>query len=197
MNKQSLIPNDHSYAINLLREFLGDDATQFYTEHGRSLAKIVAKARSSFDPRLKLLGIAHAIAEAAAVEAAAASDCLTSPEAVTDFLKLRFAGQAFESFVVLFLDSQNQLVVAEEMFRGTLSQTSVYPREIVKRALQHNAAAIICAHCHPSGMSEPSRADELLTSALKSALAMVDVHVLDHFIIAGGSHMSFAQRGLL
>ena len=100
--------------------------------------------------------------------------------------------------MVLWLDTQNQLIASEELFRGTLSQTSVYPREIVKQALQHNAAAVIFAHNHPSGVAEPSRADELLTSTLKQALAMVDVRVLDHFIVAGhAAPLSFAERGLL
>jgi len=195
--QQSFIPNDHCHAVELLREFFGERAAQLYETHGRSLARIVAESRESIEPGMRLLARAHAIAEAAAVELAAQRDVLASPEVVTQFLKLRFAGQEFESFVVLFLDSQNRLIAAEESFRGTLAQTSVYPREIVKRALRHNAAAIICSHCHPSGCCEPSRADEFLTSTLKSALGMVDVHVLDHILIAGGQHMSFAQRGLI
>jgi DNA repair protein RadC len=85
----------------------------------------------------------------------------------------------------------------EELFRGTLTQTSVYPREVVKRALAHNAASVILAHNHPSGVAEPSRSDEALTAALRQALALVDVRVLDHFVIGGGAAMSFAERGLL
>jgi DNA repair protein RadC len=100
-------------------------------------------------------------------------------------------------FLVVFLDAQNRLIAAEEMFRGTLTQTSVYPREIVKRSLAHNAAAVIFAHNHPSGLAEPSRADELLTSTLKQALALVDVKVLDHFVVGVASALSFAERGLL
>ena len=144
--QQSFIPNDHHRAVTLLREFFGDRAAQLYDTHGRSLARILATARESLEPSMRLLAGAHAIAEAAAVELAAQRNSLTSPEAVTQFLQLRFAGQEFESFVVLFLDSQNRLIAAEELFRGTLAQTSVYPREIVKRALHHNAAAIICSH---------------------------------------------------
>jgi DNA repair protein RadC len=97
----------------------------------------------------------------------------------------------------LFLDAQNRLIAAEELFRGTLTQTSVYPREILKRALHHNAAAVILAHNHPSGVTEPSRADELLTRALREALQQVDVRVLDHLIVAGHQSLSFAERGLL
>ena len=99
--------------------------------------------------------------------------------------------------MVVFLDAQNRVIATDEMFRGTLTQTSVYPREIVKAALQHNAAGVIFAHNHPSGMAEPSHADELLTRTLKDALAMVDCRVLDHFLIAGSALLSFAERGLL
>jgi DNA repair protein RadC len=122
---------------------------------------------------------------------------LAAPQSVRDYLRLFFAGQEYESFVVLFLDAQNRLIAAKEMFRGTLTQTSVYPREIVKEALRQNAGAVILSHNHPSGMAEPSRADEMLTTSLKQALALVDVKVLDHFIVAGASTLSFAERGLL
>ena len=125
-------------------------------------------------------------------------DCLlSSPASVRDYLRLHFAGQEYESFVVLFLDAQNRLIVAEELFRGTLTQTSVYPREIVKGALRHNAAAVIFAHNHPSGLPEPSRADEMLTVSLKQALSLIDVKVLDHFIVTNSATLSFAERGLL
>jgi len=122
---------------------------------------------------------------------------MTSPELVRDFLRTKLAELPHEVFVVLMLDAQNRLVQYAELFRGTLSQTSVYPREVVKAALQHNAAAMILAHNHPSGVAEPSRADELLTQSLKQALALVDVRVLDHFIVAGSETVSFAERGLL
>jgi DNA repair protein RadC len=100
-------------------------------------------------------------------------------------------------FLVLFMDAQNRIITDEEMFSGTLTQTSVYPREIVKRALYHNAASVIFAHNHPSGVTAPSKADELLTAELKKALALIDVRVLDHFIVAGNETASFAQMGLL
>jgi DNA repair protein RadC len=124
-------------------------------------------------------------------------NALTSPEAVRDYLRLTLAALPHESFVVMFLDSQHRLLAADELFRGTLAQTSVYPREIVKAALGHNAAAVIFAHNHPSGVAEPSRADELLTQALKQALALVDIRTLDHFVVAGHQVVSFAERGLL
>jgi DNA repair protein RadC len=124
-------------------------------------------------------------------------DALTSPSQVRDYLLVFFAGQGYESFVTLFLDTQNRLIAAEELFRGTLSQTSVYPREVVKRALAVNAGGVILAHNHPSGVCEPSRADELLTQSLKQALALIDVRVLDHIVVAGDKATSFAERGLL
>jgi len=116
---------------------------------------------------------------------------------VRDYLRLSLAGREQEVFVVLMLDAQHRVIASEELFRGTLTQTSVYPREVVKCALKHNAAAAIFAHNHPSGVAEPSHADEILTRSLKSALALVDIQVLDHFIVAGSRTMSFAERGLL
>ena len=124
-------------------------------------------------------------------------DLLASPAQVRDFLTLHFAGQSHESFIVLFLDAQNRLLGAEELFRGTLTQTSVYPREIVKRTLEVNAASVIFAHNHPSGVAEPSRADELLTANLRQALGLIDVKVLDHFIVAGAKAASLAERGVV
>lgn len=120
-----------------------------------------------------------------------------APAKVKDYLRLQLAGREHEVFVVMFLDVKNCLLKLEEMFRGTLTQTSVYPREVVKRALELQAAAVILAHNHPSGAPEPSRADELLTQGLRAALQLVDVRVVDHVIVAGRATMSFAERGLL
>jgi DNA repair protein RadC len=130
-------------------------------------------------------------------EEVAGRDVLTSPDAVRDYLRLALAALPYEMFVALFLDSQNRLLASCELFRGTLAQTSVYPREVVKSALAHNAAGVIFAHNHPSGVAEPSRADELLTAALKQALALVDIRTLDHLIVAGPRVVSFAERGLI
>jgi DNA repair protein RadC len=124
-------------------------------------------------------------------------DAFSSPEKVSDYLRLKLSRQEREVFVVLFLDAQNRVQAQETLFEGTLTQTSVYPREVVKRALYHNAASVIFAHNHPSGIAEQSRADELITQALKKALDLVDIRVLDHFIVAGHQAMSFAERGLL
>ena len=120
-----------------------------------------------------------------------------APVKVREFLAVQLGALEHEGFCVAFLDAQHRLLAFEEMFRGTLTQTSVYPREIVRGALLHNAGAVVLAHNHPSGAVEPSRADELLTQTLKSALQLVDVRVLDHFIVAGDRTLSFAERGLL
>lgn len=122
---------------------------------------------------------------------------LNSPAAVREYLRLKLQALPHEVFVALFLDAQNRVIEIEDLFRGTLTQTSVYPREVVKRALHHNAGAVIFAHNHPSGVAEPSHADETLTQALKQALALIDVRVLDHFIVAGSGVLSFAERGLI
>ena len=182
-------------AIELARELLD----QF-----GSLSAIAAADQASFT-RVNGLGMAKFVQFQAAFELARralaeqmrSSDNLGSPEAVRRYLRLLLEHQPVEVFTGLFLDSQNRLISAEALFSGTLTQTSVYPREVVKRALQHNAASVIFAHNHPSGVAEPSRADENLTQALKQALALVDVRVLDHFVVGRGELMSFAERGLL
>lgn len=120
-----------------------------------------------------------------------------SPDAVKHYLQLQLATRPHEVFAVLFLDAQHRLLAMEELFRGTLTQTSVYPREVVLRALHHQAGAVVLAHNHPSGVAEPSRADEALTQTLKTALALVDVRVLDHVIVAPGAALSMAEKGLL
>ncbi|MBV9190131.1 MAG: DNA repair protein RadC [Betaproteobacteria bacterium] len=125
------------------------------------------------------------------------SAALTSPGAVRDYLRLKLAARKEEAFVCMWLDAQHKVIDVEEAFSGTLTQTSVYPREIVKSALRYNAAAVILAHNHPSGVAQPSQSDELLTRNLKEALALVEVKVLDHFIVAGHQAISFAERGLL
>lgn len=124
-------------------------------------------------------------------------EVFSSPEAVKHFLQLHLAAKPHEVFAVLFLDSQNRLQALEEMFRGTLTQTSVYPREVVLRALHYQAGAVILAHNHPSGQVRPSSADRSLTSTLRSALALIDVRVLDHVIVAPGAALSMAEEGLL
>ena len=156
--------------------------------------------------RIKGLGPAKRAEVAAVLELArrsvaselSARPVFDAPAKVKEYLHLQLGGREHEVFAVLFLDAQNRLVRLEEMFRGTLTQTSVYPREVVKRALELGAAAVILAHNHPSGLAEPSRSDEFLTQTLKTALALVDVRVLDHLVIGhGAAVVSFAERGLL
>jgi DNA repair protein RadC len=155
--------------------------------------------------KVKGLGTAKRAQFAAAIELAQRSigeklkegAALTSPGAVRDYLRLALSGRQHEVFVCIWLDAQHKVIKFDEPFRGSLTQTSVYPREIVKQALAINAAAVIFAHNHPSGVAQPSQADELLTGNLKEALALVEVKVLDHFIIAGNQAISFAERGLL
>ena len=124
-------------------------------------------------------------------------DCMGSPKAIREFLCGRMGALEHEVFWCLWLDAQNRLIAAEEVFRGTLTQTAVYPREVVKRSMATNAAAVVFAHNHPSGLLEPSRADECLTANLKQALGFVDVKVLDHFVVGGGKAISFAEKGLI
>lgn len=120
---------------------------------------------------------------------------LNSPRSVREFLRLLLASKAYEAFAVLFLDTKHRLIAAEELFHGTLTHASVHPREVVKAALRHNAGAVILAHNHPSGVSAPSQADHALTATLKQALALIDVRVLDHFVVAGQEVHSFAEHG--
>lgn len=127
----------------------------------------------------------------------ARGNTFSSPETTRLFVQARLQQHPYEVFAVLFLDNRHRLLAFEEMFRGTIDASAVYPREVVRRALIHNAAAVIFAHNHPSGITEPSRADKLLTQRLKDALALIDVRVLDHLIVGEGNPFSFAERGLL
>ena len=180
-----------------LRPFLGADAEVLYEAQGRSLHKLVCFARDSSLPGCAQLLCGLRLARELLAEELRPGEAFRSMYAVSDYLKLHFAGQAHESFAVLFLDAHHTLLAFEDLFRGTLTQAGVYPREVLKRALQHNAAAVILAHNHPSGGVEPSAADQLLTNALKEALAYIDVRVLDHFVVAGNRAVSMAERGLV
>jgi DNA repair protein RadC len=154
---------------------------------------------------IKGLGQAKTAQFAAAIELARRAmaeelkerSALTSPGAVRDYLRVALGHRRHEVFVCIWLDAQHRVMGIEEAFEGTLTQTSVYPREIVQSALRRNAAAVIFAHNHPSGVAQPSQSDELLTRSLKEALALIEVRVLDHFVIAGNQAISFAERGLL
>ena len=142
-------------------------------------------------------GAAIELARRALQEKLKQGSALTSPTAVRDYLRLKLAARKEEAFICIWVDAQHKAIDFDVAFTGTLTQTSVYPREIVRKALRLNAAAVIFAHNHPSGVAEPSRADELLTRDLASALALVEVKVLDHFVVAGSHTVSFAERGLL
>jgi DNA repair protein RadC len=180
-------------AVDLGRDMIG---------HFGSLNGLFAATLSDFS-KLHGLGPAKYAQLQAVMELARRSlgeelqvgEVLSSPQAVRQYLQLLLGKKAYESFAVLFLDVKNRLIAAEELFRGTLMHTSVYPREVVKAALAHNAASIILAHNHPSGTPEPSAADRTLTSALKQALGLVDIRVLDHFVVAGKHVYSFAEHG--
>jgi DNA repair protein RadC len=180
-------------AVDLARELLG----RYGSVSALLEARDGEKAPGLGGAKLAQIRAALELARRALREEISTRDALTSPRAVRDYLRLALGGREQEVFVVLLLDAQHRVIATEELFRGTLTQTSVYPREVVKCALRHNAAAVIFAHNHPSGVAEPSHADEILTRSLKSALALVDVQVLDHFIVAGTRTMSFAERGLI
>lgn len=183
-------------AVDLARELIGRFG---------GLNRLFAATRSEFSAvpgmgpaKYAQLQAVLEMARRALAEELRAGAAFGSPGAVRDYLRLHLAGLPHEVFYALWLDAQHRLLAAEELFRGTLTQTSVFPREVVKRALAHNAAAVILAHNHPSGVAEPSPADELLTRELRQTLALVDVRVLDHFIVAGQAQpLSFAERGLM
>lgn len=169
-----------------------------------SLAGLVAASREAFcaipglgSAKYAQLQAATELSRRALMAEMKSGINLSSPTAVRDFLRLSIQNRQVEVFVGLFLDAQNRVIAVEELFSGTLTQTSVFPREVVRRALHHNAAGVIFAHNHPSGVAEPSHADETLTQALKEALALIDVRVLDHFVVGRGATLSFAERGLL
>ena len=185
----------------------GKDAVQLGQEmlhHFGSLQRMFGASLKEFSA-LRGLGTAKfaqlqavmELARRAILEEIKAGNTLGSPRAVKEYLRITFSGKDFESFHVLFLDVKNRLIDAREMFRGTLTHTSVYPREVVKAALACNAASIMLAHNHPSGTPDPSESDLLLTRALVQAMALVDIRILDHFVVAGHQVHSFAEHGQL
>ncbi len=182
-------------AVDLARELLNQfgDLTHLFAADEQTFCAVHGMGQAKFVQLQAVLEMSRRALQ----ERLQNGDALNSPQAVRDYLQLLLAARQQEVFVVIFLDTQHRVVATEELFLGTLSQTSVYPREVVKRALAHNAAAVIFAHNHPSGIAEPSHADEVITSILKQALALVEVRVLDHILVAGGKTLSFAERGLL
>lgn len=154
----------------------------------------VIKGLGGSAKRAELLAVLE-LARRALAEQLRTRPALDAPSAIRDYLQLHLAQRPHEVFAALFLDAQFRLIAMEELFRGTLTQTSVYPREVALRALHHHAAGVILAHNHPSGSVAPSRADEVLTQTLKSALALIDVRVLDHVIVGAGQTHSMAEHG--
>lgn len=163
----------------------------------RADRKAACAAPGVGEAKYALLAAVMEMARRTLAEDMQSGDALTSPQAVRDYLRLTLRGKEYEVFCCAFLDAQHRVIALEELFRGTLTQTSVYPREIVRRALHHNAAAVVLAHNHPSGVAEPSQADRQLTDRLAEALRLVDVRILDHFIVAGPSALSFREAGHL
>ncbi len=202
----------HASDLDLLTVIIGDrkKATNLYARAKFSLFALLnsepqhngdlfcAEGSTVYgdDPLIKIKAAVE-LAARSLIEQLQSREGLTSPGAVRDFLRLKLAALPHEVFVCIYLDAQHRVIGYEELFRGTLTQTSVYPREVVKAALRANAAAVIFAHNHPSGVPQPSRSDELLTRDLREALSLVEVKVLDHFIVAGTQALSFAERGLL
>jgi len=175
-------------------------AAQLLRDAGGSLSTVLNESVAPYNagPRARLrLVVAKELVRRSLMEPMRHRDVLNSPGSVRDYLRMTLAGREHEVFMIVFLDAQNRVLAVEEMFRGTLTQTSVYPREVVKASLRHNAAGVVFAHNHPSGVAEPSHTDEVLTRALREALALVDVRVLDHFVVAGSGVVSFAESGLL
>lgn len=181
----------------LLAPFFGVEAPDVWHACRQSWREVLSLAREGRTPAWLALGSALEIIERSLAEELSERDALGSPELVKRYLQTYLADRAYEAFVVMYLDAHNRLIVTDVAFRGTVTQTSVHPREIVRRALGVHATAVCLAHNHPSGIEMPSRADETLTAALKNALALFDVRVLDHIIVAGRKTMSFAESGLL
>ena len=176
------------------------NAVQLLREAGGSLSELLHEAEVSKEvrpPAVIKLYAAQELVKRSLVESMRHRDVLESPAAARDYLRLIIGQRECEVFMALFLDNKHRVIAPEELFRGTLSQASVYPREVVKRSMALNAAAVIFAHNHPSGVAEPNHADEAITQALRSALALLDVRVLDHLVVAGNEIVSFAERGLL
>lgn len=182
-------------AVDLARDLL----TRFNSLNGIYAAseKEIAEVHGMGTSKYVQLQAVFEMSRRALSEQIKEKDVLSSPEQVRDYLVLKLGNQLHEVFLVLFLDAQNRLISTEEMFSGTLTETSVYPREVVKKALHYNAASVMFAHNHPSGVAKQSKADEMITQELKKALALVDVRVLDHFIVAGNETLSFVEVGLL
>ena len=205
MNYQTIVAQSLS-TPDLLAMLVGQEKAKSFSQTPLSVlfgmraerqTMAVCENQPQYTPTAILSAAKELVARALSEELTKNPINLNNPKDVRDYLKLLLGGRQQEVFIVLFLDVQHRLIASEEMFHGTLTNTSVHPREVVKRALMHNAAAVMLAHNHPSGVDEPSSADRRITDILKQALALVDVHVLDHFIVGDESAFSFVERGLV
>lgn len=180
----------------LLEFFYSTRASIVLATSGGSLRRVLEEPIAGYRVAHRRLLAAQEIVRRALFEQIG-GEALSSPQLVKEYLSAHFAGYTAECFAALWLTAQHHVIAVEDLFRGTLSQTSVYPREVVRAAMKHNAGAVIFAHNHPSGEPEPSRADEFITQTLKQALALVDVRVIDHIVVGAARACSMAERGLL
>jgi DNA repair protein RadC len=183
--------------LNALRTLFGARAaSSLYKRTGGRASQVLEEARATYGRGWDAIRAVHTLTEQAFLETSAA-EIIDSPAKAASFLTSKLAGIGYEVFTVLFLNAKQRIVACEELFRGTLTQTSVYPREVVRRALTLNSSCVILCHNHPSGETTASRADQILTRELQAALKLIDVQVLDHIIVAAGNSSSMAQLGLL
>ena len=181
----------------LLEAYFGAEAEDVLEACNGSWQTVLSKSRNPHTPAWAALASALEILQRALGEVLRSADAMDSPALVRKYLRTFLLGRPAEAFVVMYLDCQHRLIRTEVAFTGTLTQTSVYPREIARRAIELGSSAIVCAHNHPSGVSEPSQSDQHLTRQLREALALLDVRLLDHFVIALEGDVSFAERGLI
>lgn len=197
MHFHTVLPEDPARVQSALKILFGRAASRIWSQYQHQLLQL-------FDPAVDLEGVGHArlraahlLHQQALIQAVSRTQCLSSPRETQAFLIGQIGHLPYETFVALFLDTRHRVIACRELFRGTIDGASVHPREVVREALACNAAAVILSHNHPSGVAEPSQADELITHRLRDALALVEIRVLDHLIVAGRASISFAERGLI
>jgi DNA repair protein RadC len=193
----TLFSNDSPALLNDLRPLFGARAQKVLADCGGTATGVVDALRYRRGKTWDKFRAALAVKERALLESASGRAEVSGPSAVKEFLVQRLGNRPFETFAVLFLTTRHTVIAVRELFRGTIDGASVHPREVIREVLELNAAAVVLAHVHPSGVAEPSHADELITRRVCDALALVDVRVLDHIIVAGNHALSFAERGLL
>lgn len=198
MTNETFFPRNPDLVARSIRVLASEQAAKRLIRlSGGSAVALLGMAQVTAGREWARIRAAIDLHQQALLESASTGDALTSPAAVRAFLRSRLGALAHELFCVLFLDNRHRLLAVRELFRGTIDGASVYPREVVREALVNRAAAVVLVHNHPSGVSEPSQADELITRRLKEALALIDIRVLDHLIVCGGECTSMAERGLV